>query len=78
VTQAVQHHENCERSDLCGVSRLIAFPPEIDSHSPARGQAFGSQEQYRPAPATHIQDPFFTAKVELVEQLSPDHELATH
>src|SRR5262249_12200617 len=63
--------------DLSGVARLIPFPPEIDPHCPARGKAFGGQEQYAPAPTTHIQDPFIPAEVEPVEQLSPAHELAT-
>src|SRR5262249_16973391 len=61
--------------DLSGVARLIPFPPEIDSHCPARGQPFARQDQSPLAPTPHLRHPSTPRGVDRAEHPSQDQNL---
>jgi hypothetical protein len=60
-----------------GIAGLIDTSPQVHTRRPACGQTLSGDEQDRTPAASHVQNSLITAKVQLVEQVSPNHELAS-
>src|SRR4029078_638710 len=59
-----------------GISRLILGAPQIDAGDTSRRQSFRDRREHGAAPAPHVEDAFVAAKVQPVENVLPDLELA--
>src|SRR5712671_7558418 len=64
-------------SGFQGISGLIDTSPQVHTLRPACGQTLSGHEQDRTPATSHVQNSLITPKVQLVEQVGPNHELAS-
>jgi hypothetical protein len=60
-----------------GIAGLIDTSPQVHTRRPACGQTLSGHEQDRTPATSHVQNSLITPKVQLVEQVGPNHELAS-
>src|SRR6516225_853519 len=59
------------------IARLIDASPQVHAHRPACGQALSGHQQNRTPATSQVQDALVAPKVQLVEQVGPNHEFAS-
>jgi hypothetical protein len=64
-------------SGFQGIAGLIDTSPQVHTCRATCGQTLSGHEQYRTPTTSYVQDSLIAPKAQLVEQVGPNHELAS-